>query len=66
MYRIIVLNPGSTSTKVAVYEDDQKMFSETIDHPASGAQSDMFLCLLNFKNFICVVIILYYCCSKNK
>ena len=35
MYRIIVLNPGSTSTKVAVYEDDQKMFSETIDHPAS-------------------------------
>ena len=34
MYRIIVLNPGSTSTKVALYEDDQKVFSETIDHPA--------------------------------
>ena len=35
MYRIVVLNPGSTSTKVALYEDDQKVFSENIDHPAS-------------------------------
>ena len=35
MYRIIVLNPGSTSTKVALYEDDKRIFSETIDHPAS-------------------------------
>lgn len=35
MYRIIVLNPGSTSTKVALYEDDRKIFSETVDHPAS-------------------------------
>ena len=35
MYRVIVLNPGSTSTKVALYEDDKKIFSENIDHPAS-------------------------------
>ena len=35
MYRVIVLNPGSTSTKVAVYEDDNKVFQENIDHPAS-------------------------------
>ena len=35
MYRVIVLNPGSTSTKVALYEGDQRIFSETIDHPAS-------------------------------
>lgn len=34
MYRIIVLNPGSTSTKTAVYEDEKRIFSETIDHPA--------------------------------
>ncbi len=35
MYKVIVLNPGSTSTKVAVYEDDKKIVSENIDHPAS-------------------------------
>lgn len=35
MYRIIVLNPGSTSTKVALYEDARRSFSENIDHPAN-------------------------------
>ena len=35
MYRVIVLNPGSTSTKVALYEDDKRIFSESINHPAS-------------------------------
>lgn len=35
MYRVIVLNPGSTSTKVALYEGDKKIFSENIAHPAS-------------------------------
>lgn len=35
MYRVIVLNPGSTSTKVALYEDDRRVFSQNIDHPAS-------------------------------
>ncbi len=35
MYRVIVLNPGSTSTKVSLYEDDKQIFSESLDHPAS-------------------------------
>lgn len=35
MYRVIVLNPGSTSTKVALYEGGTKVFSESLDHPAS-------------------------------
>ena len=35
MHRIIVLNPGSTSTKVAVYDGAEKTFQENIDHPAS-------------------------------
>ena len=34
MYRVIVLNPGSTSTKVAFYEDDRQIFSENLSHPA--------------------------------
>lgn len=32
MYRLLVINPGSTSTKVAVYEDEQPLFFETLRH----------------------------------
>jgi butyrate kinase len=30
MHRLLVINPGSTSTKVAVYEDEQPLFVETL------------------------------------
>mgnify|MGYP000961833951 CR=1 FL=1 len=33
-YKILVINPGSTSTKIAVYNDEQILFSETINHSA--------------------------------
>ena len=33
MYKILVINPGSTSTKISLYEDDQEVFTENIDHP---------------------------------
>lgn len=29
-YRILVINPGSTSTKIAVFEDEKEMFSRTL------------------------------------
>jgi butyrate kinase len=32
MHRILVINPGSTSTKVAVYEDEQPLVGETLCH----------------------------------
>jgi butyrate kinase len=32
MYRTLVINPGSTSTKVAVFEDEQPLFIETLRH----------------------------------
>lgn len=32
MDRILVINPGSTSTKVAVFEDETKILSETLRH----------------------------------
>lgn len=32
MYHILAINPGSTSTKIAVYEDDNPKFSLTISH----------------------------------
>ncbi|MFN3282985.1 MAG: butyrate kinase, partial [Pseudothermotoga sp.] len=34
MYRILVINPGSTSTKIAVYEDEKCVFSEKVEHNA--------------------------------
>lgn len=34
MEKILVMNPGSTSTKIAVYEDEQPLFVESISHSA--------------------------------
>lgn len=34
--RILVINPGSTSTKVAVFEGDETLISETVDHSAES------------------------------
>ncbi|MBR6977629.1 MAG: butyrate kinase, partial [Lachnospiraceae bacterium] len=31
-YRILVINPGSTSTRVALYENDRQIFNEKIVH----------------------------------
>lgn len=32
MYRILVINPGSTSTKIAVFDDDTKVCGTNIEH----------------------------------
>ena len=32
MYSILVINPGSTSTKIAVYHDEKVMFEKSIEH----------------------------------
>ncbi len=34
MHRVLTINPGSTSTKVALYEDEHPLFVETIPHSA--------------------------------
>jgi butyrate kinase len=31
-YRILVINPGSTSTKIGVYDDEDELFSENLAH----------------------------------
>lgn len=31
-YKILAINPGSTSTKIAVYEDEQEVWSRSISH----------------------------------
>ena len=35
MKRILVINPGSTSTKVSVFEDETSVFEENLFHDAS-------------------------------
>jgi butyrate kinase len=32
-WQILVINPGSTSTKLAVFEDEKPLYSETVAHP---------------------------------
>lgn len=42
-YRIFAINPGSTSTKIAMFEDDRCLFSKNVSHDASelAKYSDM-------------------------
>ncbi|WP_346355072.1 butyrate kinase [Azotosporobacter soli] len=35
MYRILTINPGSTSTKLAVYHDDKETLSQNLSHSAA-------------------------------
>jgi len=37
--RILVINPGSTSTKIAVFDDRKEVFSETIRHSTEELSS---------------------------
>ena len=32
--KIFVINPGSTSTKIALFEDDKKIWGTNVDHEA--------------------------------
>jgi butyrate kinase len=36
MHRVLAINPGSTSTKIAVYEDEAPAFEEVIRHDVAG------------------------------
>ncbi|MDR0838229.1 MAG: butyrate kinase [Oscillospiraceae bacterium] len=38
-YRILAVNPGSTSTKIALFEDYDEVFSENINHSAEDLKS---------------------------
>ena len=35
IYKILAINPGSTSTKIAIYENENLIFKETINHSSS-------------------------------
>ena len=31
-YKLLIINPGSTSTKIGVFEDEKELFEETLRH----------------------------------
>lgn len=37
-YKILAINPGSTSTKIALYENDKEIFCKTLDHPVEEVE----------------------------
>jgi butyrate kinase len=49
MHRLLVINPGSTSTKVAVYEDEQPQFVEALRH--SSQEIGAFVHILDQYDF---------------
>ena len=42
-FKVLVINPGSTSTKIAVYEEDKPIFKETLRHSTEEMASFKFL-----------------------
>ncbi|MFA5528322.1 MAG: butyrate kinase [Peptostreptococcales bacterium] len=38
-YRLLIINPGSTSTKIAVYENENELFSDNIEHSKEDLSS---------------------------
>jgi len=37
-HKILAINPGSTSTKISIYENDKELFCKTLDHPVSEVE----------------------------
>ena len=48
-YKLLIINPGSTSTKIAVYEDEKELFEETLRH--SSEEIGEFKHILDQKSF---------------
>jgi butyrate kinase len=38
-HRVLVLNPGSTSTKTSIFEGDEECFTEELQHPAEALKA---------------------------
>lgn len=38
MYKVLAINPGSTSTKIGLYEDEKLVFSHSLDHSVKEIQ----------------------------
>lgn len=61
MRKILVINPGSTSTKIALYEEAEKKWQENIEHPAEDLRN--FSTIFSQKSFRISVV--EDCCKKH-
>jgi len=48
-YKILIINPGSTSTKIGVFEDETLLFEETLRHTTEELAG--FNMIVDQKNF---------------
>lgn len=48
-YKLLIINPGSTSTKIAIYEDEKEIFKENLNHSSEEIQK--FKTILEQKDF---------------
>ena len=54
-YKLLIINPGSTSTKIAIYEDEKEIFEETLRH--SSEEIGEFKHVADQQNFRTEVIL---------
>ncbi|WP_035292410.1 butyrate kinase [Clostridium sp. KNHs214] len=57
-YKLLIINPGSTSTKIGVYEDENQILEETLRHSAEeiGKYSSIFE-QLNFRKEVILKVL---------
>ena len=63
-YKILVINPGSTSTKIGVYEDETLLFEETLRH--STEEIAKYATIVDQKDFRKELIVRAECCSEKQ
>ncbi|EHJ02052.1 butyrate kinase [Clostridium sp. DL-VIII] len=54
-YKLLIINPGSTSTKISVYEEEKEIFGETIRH--SSEEIGKYKHILDQKDFRTEIIL---------
>lgn len=54
-YKLLIINPGSTSTKISVYEDEKEVFGETLRH--SSEEIGRYHHILDQKDFRTEIIL---------
>ena len=54
-YKLLIINPGSTSTKISVYENEEEIFGETLRH--SSEEIGRYEHILDQKDFRTQIIL---------
>ena len=59
-YKILIINPGSTSTKIGVYEDETQLMEETLRHSTEEiAQYATIYDQKDFRKEVILKVLLY-------